>query len=110
DHSVLLLGNECRQLRQQFSRRTRQSEALAATLQARQVPVQQGRSAPTHGDAFKQTVAIGQPTILQGKLLARLAIDPATHQSRNRRNSSEPLVPPKPNELDSTASIDMCRA
>src|SRR5690606_20364998 len=73
--------------------------------QTGQMARQEHGAPAAHGDGLEQAIAIGQATVAQGQLRGRPAVDPAQHQPAKRRNTSEPLVPPKPKELDSTVSI-----
>src|SRR3546814_711883 len=72
--------------------------------------VRQHGFAIAHGDGFEQPIAVSQAAVLERQNVGRLTVDPAFHQPANRRNTSEPLVPPKPKELDSTTSMSMPRA
>src|SRR5207253_11212791 len=74
------------------------------------MPIQQQWLAGLDGDRLEQTITVGQATIFERQSVSRLTVDPALHQPANRRNTREPLVPPNPNELDSTTSISMSRA
>ena len=74
------------------------------------MPRQQGDAPATHGDGLEQAIAISQATVANRQLLAGRAVDPAQHQPWYRRNSSEPLVPPKPKEFDRAISIGMALA
>lgn len=80
-------------------------EALRAFGQALDMPLQQTRPAARHADRFEQPVAIGQSAIVNGQSIGGLPVQPAQRHSANRRNTSEPLVPPNPNELETTTSI-----
>ncbi|CRM84299.1 hypothetical protein [Pseudomonas sp. 22 E 5] len=82
-----------------------QGEAPAPLFKALQVTVEQHRLPGLDGDGLKQAIAVRQATIFQGHAARWLTVDPAVHHSANRRNTREPLVPPKPNELEITTSI-----
>ena len=55
----------------------------------------------------EDAVAEGEPAIERGDRIPGLAVD---EDQWKRRNASVPLVPPKPNELESAASIFISRA
>ena len=55
----------------------------------------------------EDAVAEGEPAIGRGNRIDRFAVD---EDQWKRRNASVPLVPPKPNELESASSIFMSRA
>src|SRR5471032_410071 len=77
----------------------------AALIEALQVAVEQHGLPDLDGNGLEQTITVRQATVFQGHCARRLTVDPAFHHSANRRNTREPLVPPKPNELDNTTSI-----
>jgi hypothetical protein len=55
----------------------------------------------------EDAVAQREPAVERGNGVARLAVD---EDQWKRRNASVPLVPPKPNELESATSIFISRA
>lgn len=55
----------------------------------------------------EDAVAEGETAVAGAEVLARLAVD---EDQWKRRNASVPLVPPKPKEFDSAASIFISRA
>ena len=107
-------------------------KASAPGCQPVVVVIQQQRSATVNSYRLENPVTVGETAVRQGQLPGRLAIDPActcrcrvihhraapqstlpasadTRQSK-RRNTRVPLVPPKPNELESAQSILRCCA
>src|SRR5690606_22995131 len=72
-----------------------------------QVPIQQLRLPGNHPDGFEQTIAVGETTIMNRHPGSGMPIHPGQCHSANRRNTSEPLVPPKPNEFDTATSISL---
>ena len=84
-----------------------QCQTPATLFQALQVTVEQQRLPGLDGDGLEHPIAIGQAAIFQGHAVRWLTVDPAVHHSANRRNTREPLVPPKPNELEIATSIGM---
>src|SRR3546814_1230809 len=65
----------------------------------------QPRLATGDANSLEQPIAVGQSSIMNGQPITGLPVQPAQCHSANRRNTSEPLVPPKPNELDTATSI-----
>jgi len=110
EHTLAQLRGTGRQFSLDQGRVKADCQALATLQQALQVARQQQRLAGLDGDGLEHPIAVGQATTLHAQRVRRDAIDPTEHQPLNRRNTSEPLVPPKPNELDSTTSIGMLRA
>ena len=55
----------------------------------------------------EDAVAEGEPAVGGGDDVRRFAVD---EDQWKRRNASVPLVPPKPNELESASSILISRA
>ncbi|MNG02609.1 hypothetical protein D3C84_856430 [compost metagenome] len=109
-HALAKTRRECQQLGTHQWQVERNTQAPAAFGQPRQMVFEQRGSTGTHGNGLEKPIAVGQAAILDGQRLGRVAVDPAMHQPANRRNTREPLVPPKPKELDSTMSMDMERA
>jgi hypothetical protein len=58
-------------------------------------------------DGAEDAIAEGKPAVGRGNRIRGFAVD---EDQWKRRNASVPLVPPKPNELESASSIFMSRA
>lgn len=81
------------------------SEALATKTKTIQMTIQQLRLTIDNPYGFEQTVAVRKTSIMEGQPIGGLPIHPAQCHSVNRRKTSEPLVPPKPKELETATSI-----
>jgi hypothetical protein len=68
-------------------------------------PVEDG--AGPNAQRAEDAIAERQAAVERGDGVARLAVD---EDQWKRRNASVPLVPPKPNELESATSIFISRA
>ena len=71
------------------------------------MPAPVERAARAHAQRPEHTVTEGEPAVERGHLVGGDAVD---EDQWKRRNASVPLVPPKPNELESATSIFISRA
>src|SRR5690606_9992555 len=98
-------GTEGEDFRAQRRQVTGKAEALATILQALKMAFEQLRPSGADPDRLEQPITVGQTAIVDGQTRSGLAVHPAQFHSANRRNTSEPLVPPKPKEFEITASM-----
>ncbi|GAO91965.1 hypothetical protein PSA5_04630 [Pseudomonas syringae pv. actinidiae] len=85
-------------------------QALATAFKTLQVTLKKQWLTGLDGDGFKHSVTVRHPPVLDRQGVCAAAINPGEHYSANRRNTSEPLVPPNPKEFDRTTSIGIRRA
>ena len=81
------------------------SKTTTATSETTEMAIQQLRLAADDLDGLEQTITICQPAIMDRQPISGLPIHPAQCHSANRRKTSEPLVPPKPKELEMATSM-----
>ncbi len=104
-HSGVELAAERQKLSLDQRHIERDSQPPATFDKTLQMTFEQLRLTAHDFDSLEQAVAIGQAAIIDGQPGSRLSVDPAGFHSANRRNTSEPLVPPKPNELEIATSM-----